>query len=690
MRLKAGAVTNQDSDRQDPRVVTPFDYKGVRLDDGPFKAMQDEVRRYYLAIPNDDLLKGFRARAGRPAPGQDMGGWYSQDTFNVFGQIVSGLSRLHAATGDPACKEKVDLLVSEWGKCIGVDGYFFYSKKPNARHYFFDKMAGGLVDAHLYAGNAEALSLLDRITTWAERHLQRGGKFGGLPVEWYTLSENLYRAYLVTGENRYRDFAEAWEYPEYWNLYARHAPIPGHLHAYSHINTLSGAAAAFLVKKDRHYLQVLQEAYDYLQSHAVFATGGYGPAEQLVSDTALADSLGRTPNSFEVQCGSWAGFKMSKYLISLTGDGKYGDWVERLAINGLLASPPMKAGGWTHYYADYTPGAEKVFYGMQWPCCSGTRIQAVADMTDQLYFRDSGGLFVNLFIPSTVTWNVTSNRAVTVRQFTRFPVQDETLLTVKTDAPVPCKINIRAPAWLAGPMAADLNGRALALAPPNRGWVTIDRAWSDGDRLKVKLPMALQTSLIGTNRVPPAIQYGPVTLAFSSTRAGRLMNPSKPEQDLEHDGPDGLRWHLASDPQVTARPFYELPMQEPYYVYLYTNAMERIKRRAMKFEGPWTDFGGAMICNATGATVEVSFEGRQVRWRGARYDDAGQAEILIDGKPAGKVDLYDPVRGVPFEWVSGELPAGRHVLRLRILETADPKSKGHWLNISGFETPSPE
>ena len=104
-----------------------FDYRGVTLDGGRMRMQLDEVRDDYLRIPNDDLLKGFRQRAGLPAPGKDLGGWYSGDVFHVFGQIVSGLSRLYAATGDPACREKVNALVAEWAKCIAPDGYFYYS-----------------------------------------------------------------------------------------------------------------------------------------------------------------------------------------------------------------------------------------------------------------------------------------------------------------------------------------------------------------------------------------------------------------------------------------------------------------------------------------------------------------------------------------------------------------------------------
>ena len=211
--------------RQGRQKLEDFDYRGVTLDGGQMRLQLDEVRDYYLRIPNDDLLKGFRQCAKLPAPGKDLGGWYTADTFHVFGQIVSGLARLYAASGDPACKEKVDALVSEWGKCIAADGYFYYSATPNAPHYIYDKMVGGLVDAYLYCGNHEAIGHLRRITDWAVKNLERSRRTGDTSTEWYTLTENLDRAYLATGDTVYRDFAEVWEYHDYWDIYARRADI---------------------------------------------------------------------------------------------------------------------------------------------------------------------------------------------------------------------------------------------------------------------------------------------------------------------------------------------------------------------------------------------------------------------------------------------------------------------------------
>ncbi len=164
-------------------------------------------------------------------------------------------------------------------------------------------MVGGLVDDYLYCGNKAALGYLSRITDWAVKNLDRSRPIPDAS-EWYTLSENLYRAYLVTGDAKYRDFAAAWEYPQYWDFYARgedpfgpnksgkHAKAN---HAYSHVNTLGGAGAAYLVRGDSRYLDILRNAYDYLQAYQVFATGGYGPDEQLLPRKELLDHLSKTP-----------------------------------------------------------------------------------------------------------------------------------------------------------------------------------------------------------------------------------------------------------------------------------------------------------------------------------------------------------------------------------------------------------
>ena len=69
------------------------------------------------------------------------------------------------------------------------------------------------------------------------------------------------------------------------------------------------------------------------------------------------------------------------------------------------AALPPKQDGKCFYYADYRPsGGMKTHYWHEWPCCSGTYIQNMAEYHNMIYLRDESGLYVNLFVPSEVTF----------------------------------------------------------------------------------------------------------------------------------------------------------------------------------------------------------------------------------------------------------------------------------------------
>ena len=55
---------------------------------------------------------------------------------------------------------------------------------------------------------------------------------------------------------------------------------------------------------------------------------------------------------------------------------------------------------------------------------------ALADLHDLVYFRGDDELYVNLYVPSTVTWELPDGGTVVVRQLTRFPEADSTTLVV--------------------------------------------------------------------------------------------------------------------------------------------------------------------------------------------------------------------------------------------------------------------
>lgn len=414
-----GEVASEPIHRVVGRLQT-FNYPDVRLTGGPLGAQAQAAREFYLALSDDNLLNGFRQRAGLPAPGKPMGGWYDPEDFagaHPFGQFISALARFYAETGDVRFKEKVARLVHGFHETIAPDGFFYSSLKVSTNWpcYIYDKNCTGMRDAYRLTGNQEALVVLKKMTGWAFTHLPRRSD------EWYTLPENLYNCYALTKDERYLQMAREFDYSkDYYDVFAAgvNAFTPQR-HAYSHINSLCSAARAYEATGDEKYFSAISNAWQFLITTEMFASGGWGPNEHFVipGQGNLAAELTQTSfnlnkyagdfyaNDFETPCGCYANVNLDRYLLRFTGDAEYGDNLERVLFNGILAALPMQPDGRTFYYSDYHAGARKQYFPSLWPCCSGTYAEITADYPLDIYFHDDQALYVNVFTPSQVRWS---------------------------------------------------------------------------------------------------------------------------------------------------------------------------------------------------------------------------------------------------------------------------------------------
>jgi len=67
----------------------------------------------------------------------------------------------------------------------------------------------------------------------------------------------------------------------------------------------------------------------------------------------VGESLTKTHSSFETPCGSYAHFKITRYLLRATRDSRYGDSMERVLYNTVLGAKPIREDGHGFYYSDY-------------------------------------------------------------------------------------------------------------------------------------------------------------------------------------------------------------------------------------------------------------------------------------------------------------------------------------------------
>jgi uncharacterized protein len=520
-----------------------FDYGSVALTGGPLKSQYDFIHAHYLGLDNDRLLRVYRQHAGLAAPGLDMGGWYGEDGFipgHSLGQYISGLARLGRSTGDAACHRKVAELIDGFAAALAANSVPYAG--PGAQQlwpaYVLDKHVIGLLDAYTLSGVERARALIPAVVRGALPFISpvsrdRVGVKTPPYDETYILPENLFAAARLTGDSRLRQLAVKYllDAPYFDPLARGDDVLPGR-HAYSHVMALNSAARAYVELGDPRYRAAAANGWKFLEMQS-YASGGWGPNETLVrpGTTDLAASLTTTDNHFETPCGCYATMKLARYLMRFTADARYGDALERVMYNGVLAVKAPDSEGNSPYYSSYNPGATKVFYAAKWPCCSGTLVQGVADYARNVYFQAPGAIYVNLFTPSSLRWSV-GGRRINLTQETDYPAGEHVALVVDTDAPTAFAVMIRIPGWLQQDPEIRVNGRRVTSTAVPGTFAALRRTWKRGDRIELRLPQAFRAEPIDTSHPGTvALMRGPLmycALDFGGSAAGAPGRPLAP------------------------------------------------------------------------------------------------------------------------------------------------------------------
>jgi hypothetical protein len=699
----------------DPQgIIQPFNLEGVELLPGRLYDQFHQVKTFYLGLRNNDILKKRREQAGTNAPGKELGGAFGS---SQFGQWLSGFARMYKVTGETAIKDKALYLMNQWAKTIEKNGNLKYG------HYSYDKIVGGLVDVYEFIGDKKALDCLDIVTDWAEKTLDRSNAYA-LPSEWYTLSENLYRAYELTGEKRYYDFAKVWEYTDFWDILGRNESVfqeilksnPRHesYHGYSHVNCFSSAAMAYKVTGEEHYLHTLINGYDFMRETQCYVTGGYAPEENFVVPDGLPETLVGVRRGesnvnvrfhFETSCGSWAGFKHSRYLQTFTGSARYGDWIERLVYNGVGAMVPMNDYGMIMYGSKYhLYGAQKSLFTV-WFCCQGSLPETVTDYHNLIYYQDKKSIYVNLFVPSRVTWEGPQG-PVTLVQETEYPEKDTVLMKIDPKNSGRFSLKFRVPSWADKGVSVQVNGREIQTSAVAGTWAQIDRKWESGDTVKLRLDLSPRLEPVPGCVSPVALLCGPVVMVQATARNDDRAIPAEGDLKFPSD------WLMGEDPLIAfggnpsrkapvnparqlhtnqvMRPFYDIKAGEYYRMYFERAGAGDITPDQMTFHGDWESRAARRYADKPGSSMQTTFKGTTLVWEGLRHKDAGIAEVKIDGESVALVDQYGYTdthvnrldqREVPFRWAIYNLGSGEHTVKVTLTSDKNKVSSGTTLNI---------
>lgn len=522
-----------------PLAVESFPPGDVKLLESPFLKNRDRNAEYLLSLSPDRFLHNTRLYCGLEPKGELYGGWESRGIAgHSLGHYLSALAEQYAATGDQRIKEKLDYTVAEMAECqkrygdgyigalppkelavlrgfrdgkIELEGGFNFQGGAWVPWYTEHKILAGLKDAWVLAGNRQAKEVALNMADWVDAvtaGLSPEQQQQMLRVEHGGMLETMADLYALTGEKRYLDASRRfYQHAIMDPLLAGKDELTGK-HANTQIPKVIGEARSYEVGGDTNGRAIAEFFWNTVVTNRSWALGGNSDREHFFAPAEAAHHLG--PETAET-CNTYNMLKLTGHLMEWNPKSEYGDFYEKALYNHILASQEPEKGMFT-YFLPLKPGHFRTYSTPDnsfW-CCVGTGMENHTRYGEAIYFHGSNSLYVNLFIPSELTWK---EQGVELVQETAYPEIGGTKLTFKTAPEKPLKLLVRCPGWMTSHASLALNGKPLLMAPSPGTFAEVERVWKAGDTLQVTLPMGLRIEPLSgdTNRV--ALFYGPLLLA---------------------------------------------------------------------------------------------------------------------------------------------------------------------------------
>ena len=546
---------------------------GVTLEGGLFqKALTHNIQYLLTSFTTDDLLRQFYERTGKvkgfkPAGSQVF--WEEDLAGSNAGRFLMGAGNTARWMDDAELRKRLNAVVDGIEECRQPDGYImaypadtiFYSERAA---YTRAWLTHGLLEA-AYAGNPKALPLLRGYYDWFNQQaflpeMLRGAVQGGqgmvantrvsLSPEGKPADAQVIQRYYQ--ENAWldglakRQKEQIWQYP-----YDRpHCYLLTDIEAYLDL---------YLVTGEKHYFDAALGAWEMYREHWQQAGGSISIIE-FENDPPDANYLRQKLGEL---CGSsfWV-FLSQRFLLLDPENERYAAEIEKSIYNVGLAN--QEDGNGFRYHTVLEGEKEKATH--ENTCCEGQGTRLIGSLPEHIFSVAPDGVYLHLYEAATIRWQQEGHDiALSVR--THFPFDNFVEAAIKTAAATPARIRIRVPSWAIAEMGISVNGQVATSGKPG-SYVTVDRQWSDGDKITFTLPAGVRVmqykgadQLAGKTRY--AIEYGPVLMAVVGQGAIDLALEKGSDAEslgrhLESIAGSPLHYTLRENPARILMPYFQI------------------------------------------------------------------------------------------------------------------------------------
>ena len=355
----------------------------------------------------------------------------------------------------------------------------------------------------------------------------------------------------------------------------RHLPVIQQYEALGHAVRASysyaGMADVAMETGEVDYHSAVASLWDNIVNRKYYVTGGIGSGE---TSEGFGPNYSLRHNAYCESCSS-CGVIFFQHKLNMTyHDAKYADLYEETLYNALLGSIDVE--GKNFYYQNPMDCNHPRYEWHGCPCCVGNIPRTLLMLPTWTYSRSDDGIYVNLFVGSTMTVEDVVGTDVEMVQATDYPRSGKVAITVNPAAEKNFSVRVRVPKrsvselYTATPQSDGITSIALngsPITPPmDKGYAVITREWKAGDKIDLVLPMKVQRikgiEKIAATRGQVALRRGP--LIYTAERADHLAaKVLGPKSVLKTEwrgdflgGVTVIRGTWADGSELTAIPYY--------------------------------------------------------------------------------------------------------------------------------------
>jgi uncharacterized protein len=361
-----------------------------------------------------------------------------------------------------------------------------------------------------------------------------------------------------------------------------HLPVQQQYEAVGHavraVYSYSGMADVAVETHDPDYQSAVKSLWDNLVNKKYYVTGGVGSGE---TSEGFGSNYSLRNRAYCESCSSCGEIFFQWKLNLAYHDAKYADLYEETMYNALLGSTDLE--GKTFYYTNPLDETSLRTPWHQCPCCVGNIPRTLLMMPTWVYAKSADGIYVNLFVGSSITLENVGGVDVRMTQATEYPWNGKVAIGVNPKTPRQFSVRIRVPnravssLYRGAPDANGItslavNGTAVKPAIVN-GYAVVTRTWKAGDKIDLVLPMKIQrvraNDNIEADRGRVALRYGPLIYNIEKVDqdVAKILSPDAPlttewRKDLL-GGVMVIKGKFADGSPMTAIPHYARMNREP-------------------------------------------------------------------------------------------------------------------------------